>query len=103
MFVAVFLMVNSMHGLISHFNVDMRIGWLNYIFVGPELHRYHHSASRDEAKNYGATTAVYDLLFGSFVYRPGLPPDHLGVDGGRQQPEYEDFLRVMKLPFGGRL
>lgn len=97
--IAIFLMLNAMHGLISHFNVDIRIGWMNYLFVGPELHRYHHSAKMDEALNFGATLPIFDLLFGTFVYRPGVPPQDLGVAEGSDLPEYQQFLSVMALPF----
>ncbi len=97
--VTLFVMVNGMHGLVSHFNVDMRMGWLNYLFVGPELHRYHHSADFDEAKNYGATLSVFDQLFGTFVYRPGVLPEQLGVPASLGFPQYRKILLVMKLPF----
>ncbi len=97
--VTVFLLINGMHGLISHFNVDIRMGWANYLFVGPELHRYHHSANVDEAKNYGATLSIFDQAFGSFVYRPGTPPKELGVDPATGLPPYERFFDVLKLPF----
>lgn len=97
--VTLFVMVNGMHGLVSHFNVDMRMGWLNYLFVGPELHRYHHSADLDEARNYGATLSVFDQLFGTFVYRPGQPPERLGVPDELGFPKYRNILAVMKLPF----
>lgn len=96
--VTTFLMINSLHGLISHFNVDVRIGWMNYVFVGPELHRYHHSADIDEAKNYGATTPLFDLVFGTFVYRPARPPQNLGV-ADENYPSYDNFFDVMRLPF----
>ena len=99
--VAMFLMINGMHGTISHFNVDVRMGWMNYVFVGPELHRYHHSANVVESKNYGATLSIYDWMFGTFVYRPGVPPAELGVDPGNGFPDYERTWRVLKLPFAG--
>ena len=51
--VTLFLMINGLHGLISHFNVDVRMGWANYLFVGAELHRYHYSADVSEGKNKG--------------------------------------------------
>jgi sterol desaturase/sphingolipid hydroxylase (fatty acid hydroxylase superfamily) len=96
-----FLMINGMHGLISHFNVDVRMGWLNYIFVGPELHRYHHSARIDESKNYGSTLSIYDVIFGTFVYHPGVPPQDLGVMREAGLPNYEDTLAVLTLPLTG--
>lgn len=97
--VAMFLMINGLHGAISHFNVDIRAGWMNYLFIGPELHRYHHSADPSEGKNYGATLALYDLLFGTFVYRPGRPPAELGVNAEQNLPAYEKTLRVLAVPF----
>jgi sterol desaturase/sphingolipid hydroxylase (fatty acid hydroxylase superfamily) len=97
--VTMFLIINGMHGLISHFNVDIRMGWANYLFVGPELHRYHHSANVNEARNYGATLSIYDQLFGTFVYRPGVAPSALGVSPDSGMPPYERTFDVMLLPF----
>ncbi len=96
---AMFLMINGMHGLISHFNVDVRAGWLNYLFVGTELHRYHHSAVVADAGNFGATLSIFDQLFGTFVYHPGVPPQELGVDPATGLPAYERFGAVLALPF----
>lgn len=98
--VTMFYMINGMHGLISHFNVDIRMGWANYLFVGPELHRYHHSADVTEAMNYGATLTTFDQIFGTFVYRPGQPPQNLGVAPEAGLPPYEEIGKVLKLPFG---
>ena len=100
--VAIFSMINGLHGLISHFNVDVRMGWLSYVFSGTETHRYHHSADVNEAKNYGATLMIYDILFGSFVYRPGVPPAELGVNADTGLPPYDRFFSVMALPFQRR-
>jgi sterol desaturase/sphingolipid hydroxylase (fatty acid hydroxylase superfamily) len=96
--VTLFLMINSLHGLISHFNVDVRMGWLNYVFVGTELHRYHHSADVDEGKNYGAMIPIFDILFGTFVYKPSKPPSSLGVLD-EDMPRHADYLKVLALPF----
>jgi sterol desaturase/sphingolipid hydroxylase (fatty acid hydroxylase superfamily) len=98
---AMFLMINGMQAMISHFNVDVRAGWLNYVFVGTELHRYHHSAMARDAGNFGATLSIFDLLFGTFVYHPGVPPEALGVDPASDLPAYERFGAVLALPFRG--
>jgi sterol desaturase/sphingolipid hydroxylase (fatty acid hydroxylase superfamily) len=97
--VTMFLLINGMHGLISHFNVDVRLGWANYIFVGPETHRYHHAADVSLALNFGNTLTVYDQLFGTFVYRPGTPPAQLGVNADTGLPAYERTFAVLSLPF----
>jgi len=97
--VLIFLVVNAFHGIISHFNVDLRMGRANYLFVGPELHRYHHSAEVSEAKNYGAVLSVWDQLFGTFVYRPANYPKELGTDPETGMPEYRRIFTVLALPF----
>lgn len=99
--VLIFLVVNAFHGIISHFNVDMRMGWANYLFVGPELHRYHHSADKAEAMNYGAVLSLWDQLLGTFVYRPGRAPDKLGTDPADNLPEYGQIGKVLALPVHG--
>ena len=90
----------DLQSLVSHFNVDVRAGWFNYIFIGTETHRYHHSADVREAGNFGNTLAVWDLLFGTFRYRPGIAPQALGVSEAAGYPDSNDWLRVMALPFG---
>ncbi len=97
--VLIFLVINAFHGIVSHFNVDLRLGWFNYLFVGPETHRYHHSANVAEAKNYGATLTIWDQLLGTFVYQPGNTPQNLGVDPDASLPEYRRVLAVLALPF----
>jgi sterol desaturase/sphingolipid hydroxylase (fatty acid hydroxylase superfamily) len=97
--VLIFLVVNAFHGIISHFNVDLRLGWANYIFVGPEVHRYHHSANMDEARNYGATLTLWDQIFGTFTYQPGCAPQELGVSEEANLPAYQQIPAVMALPF----
>jgi len=90
--------VIGLQGLVSHFNVDSRVGWLNYLLVGTELHRYHHSADLAEAKNFGAVVSVWDQLFGTFVYRPGEAPAALGIDNPAHYPADTQVLSVLLHP-----
>ncbi|MDC0684479.1 sterol desaturase family protein [Sorangium atrum] len=83
----------------SHFNVDIRAGFLNYVFIGTELHRYHHSADIDEARNFGTVLPLWDLVFGTFVYRPDAAPRRLGVDRSAGYPPSQQFWQVLALPF----
>jgi sterol desaturase/sphingolipid hydroxylase (fatty acid hydroxylase superfamily) len=89
----------DLQSLISHCNADIRGGWLNYVLVGPELHRYHHSADTLEAKNYGNTLVIWDILFGTFYYRPHELPKRLGVDEPKHYPDSRDIAHVLTLPF----
>lgn len=96
------LLFNSLmglQGLFSHLNVEVKAGWLNYVFIGTELHRYHHSAKLDEAKNFGALLSIWDLIFGTFEYHPERVPERLGVVSPESYPESHSLLKVMALPF----
>jgi sterol desaturase/sphingolipid hydroxylase (fatty acid hydroxylase superfamily) len=90
---------NGFQGLVSHFNFDSRAGWFNRLFMGTELHRYHHSANPDEAKNYAAVVTIWDQLFGTFVFRPGKTPDTLGVLDRESYPADEEWLKLLCIPF----
>ena len=35
--------IDSWWGMWIHSNINAKLGWLNYIINGPELHRWHHS------------------------------------------------------------
>ncbi|MCG6859415.1 MAG: sterol desaturase family protein [Salaquimonas sp.] len=92
-------MVIGIQGLFSHTNLDLRAGWFNYIFVGTELHRYHHSADTEESGNYAVALSLIDILFGSFIYRPGRVPEQLGVYDPDSYPRSGQVARIMLLPF----
>jgi sterol desaturase/sphingolipid hydroxylase (fatty acid hydroxylase superfamily) len=94
-----FSLLNALHALISHANLDVRAGWLNYVFVGPELHRFHHSAEVSEAQNYGAVLSIWDLAFGTFVYKPGEFPERLGMSDTESWPASDDFWGLLTTPF----
>ena len=89
----------DLQSLVSHFNVSIKAGFLNYIFIGTETHRYHHSANIDEAKNYGNTLAIWDIIFGTFYYKPNAVPQKLGMDNSNEYPKSENILEVVTLPF----
>lgn len=100
--VLIFTLITGVGGLFSHFNLDVRAGFLNYFFVSTELHRYHHSADPAEAKNFGIITPLWDIVFGTFVYRPGVLPERIGVDNPALYPRSEQYWRVFMLPFLSR-
>lgn len=92
-------MLNNLQGIVSHANLDIRAGWANYLLVGAELHRYHHSADPAEGKNYAATLSLFDIMHGTFHYRPGTAPARLGVETPALYPSAFEFRKVMALPF----
>lgn len=55
--------------MLQHANINLRSGWLNYIFSTNELHRWHHSTLAHEANsNYGNAIVLWDQIFGTFRF-----------------------------------
>ena len=87
----------SMSGLFQHSNCDVRLGWLNYLVSGPEVHRWHHSKQIEESNaNYAHSFVVWDLLFGTYF----RPADRTVTELGLQERDYpQGFLGQMLAPF----
>jgi sterol desaturase/sphingolipid hydroxylase (fatty acid hydroxylase superfamily) len=96
-------LVIGVQGIISHSNLDLRAGWFNHVFVGAELHRYHHSADLNEAGNYAVAFSFIDKMFGTFVYRPGRLPDRIGVASPADYPRSGEVWKLMLLPLWPRI
>jgi len=59
----------------------LRLGPLNWIIAGPELHRWHHSGVLGEARsNYGNNLIVWDIVFATRYLPSGRKVDYLGID-----------------------
>lgn len=89
--------------MLQHANLDLRSGWLNYVFSTNELHRWHHSAARDEANsNYGNALILWDLVFGTFRYRPAEnAPRRIGLFAtSGDYPARASYLAQLRSAFG---
>lgn len=94
---ALYFVFYAVNGFYQHSNCDVRLGRLNYIISGPELHRWHHSASIAESNhNYGNNLIVWDLLFGTFFWPKGKAVGQLGLIN-RDYPR--GFLGQLRGPF----
>jgi sterol desaturase/sphingolipid hydroxylase (fatty acid hydroxylase superfamily) len=87
--------------LMSHCGAGLHAGWLNRIFVTPEVHRWHHSVKVPEGHrysvNYGVGLVLWDWLLGTYYLpmKDGVPvqPDRLGhPDGVADEPNYFKLL-----------
>lgn len=59
--------------LLQHANIDLRHGWLNWVFSTPEAHRWHHSTKSSEANcNFGNALLIWDHIFGTFKSAKGF-------------------------------
>jgi sterol desaturase/sphingolipid hydroxylase (fatty acid hydroxylase superfamily) len=78
--ILVWASVDALSGMLIHANVRRRLGPLIYVFMGPELHRWHHA--RDAAgrqRNFGNTLSVFDWLCGTALLTEAEPRE-FGVD-----------------------
>jgi sterol desaturase/sphingolipid hydroxylase (fatty acid hydroxylase superfamily) len=68
-----FLMINSVLGLFTHSNMDIRCGWFENILMTPRNHKIHHSIDMIEGNsNFGSFTVIWDRLFGTFIHSSSL-------------------------------
>ncbi|MCB9235663.1 MAG: sterol desaturase family protein [Bacteroidia bacterium] len=86
---------------LHHANLDMRLGWINYLVPGPEVHRTHHSYEINEAKNYASVTPVWDWVFGTLVPFHGPNELRYGAPEGDDTKEtiWETHLWPLKALF----
>lgn len=77
---AYYFVIYAVGGFFQHSNLDVRLGWLNYVVVGPELHRWHHSRKVAESNaNYAHTLALWDVVFGTYRRPLGRSVEDLGL------------------------
>ena len=72
--------VDAFFGMFIHSNLRWRIGPFIYLFVGPEMHRWHHVRDpRRRDCNFGNNFSIFDWVFGT-AYITSDEPSEFGVD-----------------------
>lgn len=67
-------------GMLTHCNVEMRFGFISWIFNTPGLHRWHHSRVLAEGnKNYCENVMIWDHVFKTFFNPDRRPPANIGI------------------------
>lgn len=87
----------SVHGVLQHSNMDLRLGVLEWVMAGPGVHRWHHSAELEESQtNYGSNLIVWDIVFGTRFRPANREPARIGL------PDWsvpKNFLVHLSTPF----
>jgi sterol desaturase/sphingolipid hydroxylase (fatty acid hydroxylase superfamily) len=92
-----YIIPNSLLGLFAHSNVELDIGPVEYVFMGPRDHRIHHSAVIEESNsNYGSATTLWDIVFGTYTPPRKKSPERMGIDGDTMP---RGFLGQLVAPF----
>ena len=94
---AAYFVFYALNGFFQHSNCRVRLGPLNYIVSGPELHRWHHSRIVQESdRNFGNNLIVWDILFGTRFLPKSRDVGPLGL----LNPKYpRGFFAQMRTPF----
>lgn len=91
------LAITAYIGFLTHCNVQMVCGPLNWIFSTPELHRWHHNRDPIEGNcNYGENLIIWDVVFGTrLLPSDRKPPSNVGC----KDPVPDSFLGQLAYPF----
>ena len=77
---ALYFIFYAINGFFQHSNCSARLGPLNYVVSGPELHRWHHSTLPSESdRNFGNNLILWDVLFGTRFLPLGRSVRTLGL------------------------
>jgi sterol desaturase/sphingolipid hydroxylase (fatty acid hydroxylase superfamily) len=88
---------------LQHANADLKTGWLDWVLVTPNLHRWHHSRRLEEQqRNLGAILIVWDVVFGTRLAPADRAPP-VDVGPGHHGPYPEGFLAQLAAPFRAAL
>ena len=98
--------VTNVTAVFSHCGGDVRCGFLNYLFVTPEVHRLHHAVDVPKGYghscNYGVEFAFWDVIFGTYYlpYKDGqsVQPERIGHPTGIA--DESNYLKILLEPFG---
>lgn len=73
--------ITAFIGMMTHCNVAMKLGPLNYIVNTPDLHRWHHSRDLTEAnRNFSENIMLWDMVFGTWYNPARRPPVNIGIN-----------------------
>ncbi|EPE94998.1 hypothetical protein RGCCGE502_27773 (plasmid) [Rhizobium grahamii CCGE 502] len=91
--------VTAFIGLLTHCNIDVTTGPLDWVFSTPRLHRWHHSKVLAEGNtNYGENLVLWDQIFGTYFNPARRPPADIGISGRVA----EGFIGQLVQPFSAK-
>lgn len=58
---------NFLGSNLRHTSIDLSFGYLEYLFISPRMHQYHHSDNPlHYNKNFGVSLSIWDIFFNTF-------------------------------------
>ncbi|MBX7098320.1 MAG: sterol desaturase family protein [Myxococcaceae bacterium] len=90
-----FIVPNSFLGAFAHCNVDLRLGPLEFLVMGPANHRLHHAVDlRQSNANFSSALVVWDVVFGTWLDPHRETLGEVGVT----QPTPQGFVAQLVAP-----
>jgi len=95
-----YILLNSMLGLFTHSNLDIRCGIFEEIFMCPRNHKLHHSLNMKHGNtNFGSTTVIWDRVFQTFTH-PNILKDFSQIEVGTEKDKkHSDLFNQVLEPF----
>jgi sterol desaturase/sphingolipid hydroxylase (fatty acid hydroxylase superfamily) len=85
-------MIDAVWGMFNHSNIRVRMGWLLYVFNGPELHRWHHDLRAPRGGvNLATKFALWDWLWGTAYLPADIPAGQYGLRNSAEFPHGNYF------------
>ncbi|MCZ6640709.1 MAG: sterol desaturase family protein, partial [Gammaproteobacteria bacterium] len=89
----------AVNGYFQHCNINLKMGWLNFLISSAELHRWHHSVDNTEAnRNYGNNIIIWDLLFGTYFLPHNAQVGELGLKNRNYATRFVDQIKTPFIP-----
>lgn len=83
--------ISAIWGMFIHANIDVRLGLLQYVLNGPEMHRWHHADDeRVYQRNFSTKLAIWDWIFGTAFF-PDRDREKAGNYGLHDRTYPEEF------------
>jgi sterol desaturase/sphingolipid hydroxylase (fatty acid hydroxylase superfamily) len=80
--ILVVVSISTFSGVMIHTDTSLKFGRLNHFVFTPETHIWHHGSESPVNFGFGLLT-LFDKIGGTFWYRAGKVPDHIGIPGWR--------------------
>jgi sterol desaturase/sphingolipid hydroxylase (fatty acid hydroxylase superfamily) len=91
--------VTAFVGLLTHCNIQVKTGPLDWVLSTPRLHRWHHSRLLAEGNtNYGENLVLWDQIFGTYYNPPRASSIDIGISGRVAN----SFLGQLVQPFSNK-
>ncbi|MEM7180359.1 MAG: sterol desaturase family protein [Spirochaetota bacterium] len=92
--IAGFIAFRGIWALLIHSNINLRLGFLEYLIGAPHLHHWHHDKEKGGSCNFANLSPLMDLLFRSY-YSPERATQTFGI----QEPVGRSYWRLLVEPF----